>query len=59
MTSRPTGTFVFVQLPSSEEVVVAGRFELETRPEGNVGRFRYGRSYLARRDSIPLVGAPS
>lgn len=54
MTSRPTGTFVFVQLPSSEEVVVAGRFELETRPEGNVGRFRYGRSYLARPDSIPL-----
>lgn len=54
MTSSPTSTFVFVQLPSTEEVVVAGRFVLQSVASGNVGRFRYGRSYLARENAIPL-----
>ncbi len=54
MTSSPDSTFVFIQLPSTEEVVVAGRFVLDPRSAGHVGRFRYGRSYLARKNAIPL-----
>lgn len=54
MTSSSTSTFVFVQLPSTEEVVVAGRFVLQPGSSGNVGRFRYGKSYLARTNAIPL-----
>jgi len=54
MTSSPDGTFVFVQLPSNEEVVVAGRFVLKSGSIGDVGRFRYGKSYLARENAIPL-----
>ncbi len=54
MTSERRGTFVFVQLPATEEVVVAGRYELDTGPAEHVGYFTYGRSYLARDDAIPL-----
>lgn len=54
MTSERRGTFVFVQLPATEEVVVAGRYELDTDPAEHVGYFTYGRSYLARDDAIPL-----
>lgn len=49
MTSE-SSTFVFVQIPDSEEVVVAGRYVLE---EG-VGSFVYGRSYLEREDAFAL-----
>ncbi len=54
MTSEPQGAFVFIQLPDTGEVVVAGRYELETNAAGNVGYFTYGRSYLARAERIPL-----
>jgi len=54
MTSEPLGTFVFVQLPATGEVVVAGRYELDPNPAGYVGHFTYGRSYLARVERIPL-----
>ncbi len=54
MTSSPDSTFVFVQLPSTEEVVVAGRFVLQSGSAGDVGRFRYGKSYLARENAVPL-----
>lgn len=54
MTSNPLATFVFVQLPSTAEIVVAGRFELSIGPAGPVGRFRYGQSYLARPDAFAL-----
>ena len=54
MTSEPLGTFVFIQLPTTGEVVVAGRFELEPNPAGHVGHFTYGRSYLARAHRIAL-----
>lgn len=51
MTSESLSTFVFVQLPGSEEVVVAGRYALD--PVG-VGSFVYGRSYLEREDAFAL-----
>jgi serine/threonine-protein kinase HipA len=54
MSSSPASTFVFIQLPSTEEVVVAGRFVLQVVSGGAVGRFRYGKSYLARENAIPL-----
>lgn len=54
MTSKHLGTFVFIQLPTTGEVVVAGRYELELNPTGHVGHFTYGRSYLARADRIAL-----
>ena len=54
MTSEQLGTFVFIQLPATGEVVVAGRYDLETNPAGHVGHFTYGRSYLARAEGIPL-----
>lgn len=54
MTSSRPGTFVFVQLPSTEEIVVAGRYELDTGPRDHVGYFTYGRSYLARDEAMPL-----
>jgi len=54
MTSDCLGTFVFIRLPTSGEVVVAGRYELEPNPAGHVGHFTYGRSYLARADKIAL-----
>jgi serine/threonine-protein kinase HipA len=42
--------FVWIWLPAATEPVVAGR--LARRPEGL--RFTYGRSYLSRRDAIPI-----
>ncbi|MGE0485226.1 MAG: type II toxin-antitoxin system HipA family toxin [Gammaproteobacteria bacterium] len=57
MTSKPgqTECFVYIALPGQAELVTAGRFRLEIDHAGGaVGRFRYGRSYLARPDSVPL-----
>jgi serine/threonine-protein kinase HipA len=51
--SRP-GTFVFVQLPATNEIVVAGRYEMETTITGSVGHFVYGRSYLDRTEAVAL-----
>jgi len=50
MSSR-SFTYVFVQLPGSEDVVVAGRYEFD--PPG-IGSFVYGASYLSRPDAFPL-----
>ena len=50
MTSEPTEAFVWTWLPGAEEPVVAGRIELS----GGIVRFNYGRSYLARREAVPL-----
>lgn len=50
MTSEPTEAFVWTWLPGAEEPVVAGRIELA----GGIVRFNYGRSYLGRRNAIPL-----
>lgn len=54
MPSERPGTFVFVQLPSTEEIVVAGRYELDARSSEPVGYFTYGRSYLDRSEAIAL-----
>jgi serine/threonine-protein kinase HipA len=57
MTFKPgqTECFVYIALPGQTELVTAGRFRLETDNAGGaVGRFRYGRSYLARPDRVPL-----
>lgn len=50
MTSEPTEAFVWTWLAGAEEPVVAGRIELA----GELVRFNYGRSYLARPEAIPL-----
>lgn len=53
MTSN-AGTFVFVQLPSTRGTVICGRYELREVQEGFLGRFVYGRSYLARPEAVAI-----
>ncbi len=57
MTSRPGATecFVYIVLPGTSTFVTAGRFVLEPGRTGvPVGRFVYGRSYLANPDAVPI-----
>jgi Uncharacterized protein related to capsule biosynthesis enzymes len=45
--------YVYITLPGATEMVTAGRFRLESDPSGSaVGRFVYGKSYLARPNRI-------
>jgi serine/threonine-protein kinase HipA len=45
--------FVYITLPGQVTAVTAGRYELQADPErAPVGRFVYGRSYLARKDAV-------
>ena len=53
MTSRG-GTYVFVQLPSTREIVICGRYELEEVGDEHLGRFVYGRTYLDRPDAVAI-----
>lgn len=47
--------YVYISLPEQYEPVTAGKFVLETDDRGiNVGRFIYGRSYLARFEAVEL-----
>jgi len=47
--------FVYLMLPETTEFVAAGRFVLEPDRTGvPVGRFIYGRTYLARNDAVPI-----
>ena len=47
--------YVYIQLPESLDIVSCARFQLEQTEDGTgVGRFVYGRSYLARKDAVPL-----
>ena len=47
--------FVYITLPGAVTPVTAGRFRLQTNRAGDpVGRFVYGRSYLARSDAVEL-----
>ena len=47
--------FVYITLPGAAEFVTAGRFLLEPDRTGTpVGRFVYGKSYLARPDAVPV-----
>jgi serine/threonine-protein kinase HipA len=48
---RPITAFVWVWLPEATEPVVAGRIDLV---ENGIHTFTYGRSYLARKQAIPL-----
>jgi len=56
MTSRhSTECFVYVSLPGARAATTAGRFVLEQTPTGDpIGRFVYGRSYLANPDAVEI-----
>jgi serine/threonine-protein kinase HipA len=57
MTSKPAPTecFIYITLPDATEPVTAARFELTADRNGTpLGRFVYGRSYLARSDAVPF-----
>ena len=47
--------FVYIALPGETEFVTAGRFQRTTDRRGvATGRFVYGKSYLARKNAMPL-----
>ena len=47
--------YVYLTLPGQTEAVTAGRFALSKDRHGTfVGRFVFGRRYLARPDAVPL-----
>ncbi|MBX3072868.1 type II toxin-antitoxin system HipA family toxin [Candidatus Obscuribacterales bacterium] len=47
--------FVYITLPRTTESVTAGRFRLTKDRRGNsIGRFVYGKSYLARTDAVEI-----
>jgi serine/threonine-protein kinase HipA len=56
MTSKPnTECYVYIMLPGETESVTAGRFELTKDRRGDaVGRFVYGKSYLARANAVAI-----
>jgi serine/threonine-protein kinase HipA len=50
-----TECFVYITLPGQTEPVTAGRFELTKDRRGTpLGRFVYGKSYLARGDAVAI-----
>lgn len=47
--------FVYITLPGATSAVTAGRFVLEKNQKGDpLGRFVYGRSYLANPEAVPI-----
>ena len=51
----PAECYVYITLPGETEAVTAGRFELTKDRSGNaLGRFVYGKSYLARRNAVAI-----
>lgn len=55
MTSKRNQCFVYIWLPGATEAVTAGKFELTADRRGApLGRFVYGKSYLARKQAVPL-----
>ncbi len=47
--------FVYIALPGETEFVTAGRFRVDTDRHGiAMGRFVYGKSYLARRNAVAI-----
>ena len=53
MTSKEC--FVYIVLPGETKFVTAGRFRLDKdRTGAPVGRYVYGKSYLARNEAVPL-----
>jgi len=52
---QPSECYVYITLPGETHPVTAGRFTLAADRAGNpLGRFVYGRRYLARPDAVPL-----
>ena len=50
-----TECFVYITLPGHTTAVTAGRFVLDAGRRGNpLGRFVYGKSYLANPDALPI-----
>ena len=56
MTSKQsTECYVYITLPGATASVTAGRFELSKDRRGNaLGRFVYGKSYLARENAVAI-----
>jgi serine/threonine-protein kinase HipA len=53
--NQATECFVYMTLPGQTEAVTAGRFVLTKSRDGTpLGKFVYGRSYLARDDAIEI-----
>jgi serine/threonine-protein kinase HipA len=47
--------FVYIVLPGETEFVTAGRFKLSTDRSGlPIGKFVYGKSYVARSEAVPI-----
>jgi hypothetical protein len=47
--------FVYIALPGETDFVAAGRFRVDVDRHGiATGRFVYGKSYLARRNAVPI-----
>ena len=54
MTSN-TECYVYITLSRQTDFVTAGKFNLENDRRGTpIGRFVYGRNYLAREDAVPI-----
>lgn len=51
--SQAEECFVYIVLPGETDFVTAGRFE-RSGDDAPVGRFVYGKSYLARVDKVPI-----
>jgi serine/threonine-protein kinase HipA len=55
MTSKRTQCFVYIWLPGETEAVTSGKYELTVDRRGTpLGRFVYGKSYLARKNAVPI-----
>jgi len=55
MTSKRNQCFVYIWLPGQTEAVTAGKYELTADRHGTpFGRFVYGKSYLARKEAMPI-----
>lgn len=55
MTSESRQCFVYLWLPGATTAVTAGRYELTRNRHGTpLGRFVYGKSYLARPDAVAI-----
>jgi serine/threonine-protein kinase HipA len=55
MTSKRDPCFVYIWLPGETGAVTAGKYELSVDRRGTpVGRFVYGKSYLARSNAVPI-----
>jgi len=46
--------FVWIYLPGDQTPVVAGRLGISQTAAGKLGHFTYGRTYLERKDAIPI-----